>query len=191
MAGFEEILSFWFGKPENPEFGKPRKVWFSKNERFDREIRLRFFKNYRQAAAGELDFWQELPQSCLALIIVLDQFPRNMFRNTPAAFATDNLALKYARNAVNKGFDRQLLSVQRWFIYLPFEHSENIRDQKQCLELFSNLKNDPKSEIPIQIAQKHYKIIARFDRFPHRNQILGRESTPEEIEFLKIPGSSF
>ncbi len=191
MSQFKDILSFWFGKSEDVNFGKADRAWFAKNEEFDRTIRSQFLTTYQQAVKGDLDIWQESPQSCLALIIVLDQFPRNMFRNSPKAFATDNLAKKYAQNAISKGFDRQLLPVQRWFIYLPFEHSENIADQKRALELFSTLKKDPDSQGAIQSAQKHYKIIERFDRFPHRNQILGRESTPAEKEFLKTPGSHF
>ncbi|MDJ0728338.1 MAG: DUF924 family protein [Prochloraceae cyanobacterium] len=191
MSKFQEILSFWFGQPEAANFGKSRKIWFAKNEEFDREIRSRFLTTYQQAVKKELDLWQNYPQNCLALIIVLDQFPRNMFRNTPQAFATDDLALKFAKNAVDRSFDRELLPVQRWFMYLPFEHSENLESQKRSLELFNCLENNSENKQAIASAQRHYKIIEQFGRFPHRNQILGRESTAAEIEFLKTPGSSF
>ena len=188
---FQEILNFWFGKPSDRDYGKPRKFWFVKNREFDLQVRSRFLTTYKRAATGQLDYWQELPSSCLALIIVLDQFPRNMFRDRPEAFATDSLALKFAQYAVNNDFDCQLLPVQRWFIYLPFEHSENLEHQHLAVELFSSLKDDPDSADTIAYAEKHLKVIQCFGRFPHRNQILGRENTIDEIEFLQQPGSSF
>jgi uncharacterized protein (DUF924 family) len=146
---------------------------------------------YRQAAEGKLNHWQEQPLSCLALIILLDQFPRNIFRDRPQAFATDAQALEFAQYAVDRGFDRQLLPVQRWFIYLPLEHSENLEHQQQAVKLFSTLKDDPDSASAIDYACHHLRIIERFGRFPHRNRILGRSTTPQEEEFLKQPGSSF
>ncbi len=136
----QAILDFWFGKPEARNYGKPRKYWFSKRQEFDEEIRSRFLSTYRQAAEGKLNHWQEQPLSCLALIILLDQFPRNMFRDRPQAFATDARALEFAQYALTRGFDRQLLPVQRWFIYLPLEHSENLEHQQQAVRLFSTLK---------------------------------------------------
>jgi DNA phosphorothioation-dependent restriction protein DptG len=114
-----------------------------------------------------------------------------MFRDTPQAFATDWEALSLAKQAINNGYDRQLLAVQRWFIYLPFEHSENPDDQRKCIKLFQQLSHDPDSAEAIASAFRHKEIIARFGRFPHRNAILGRISTPEEEEFLEEPGSSF
>lgn len=191
MSQFEEVLDFWFGKPNDEDCGKPRKAWFIKNPEFDEEVRSRFLSTYYQAAAGELDHWKELPRSCLALIILLDQCPRNLFRGQPQAFATDSKALSIAQHAVSQGFDKKLLPVQRWFIYLPFEHSENLEHQRYCTELFSTLKDDPDSSDTIDYAYRHMEVIERFGRFPHRNKILGRESTPEEEEFLKQPGSSF
>ncbi len=191
MSQADEILAFWFGKPDEVDYRKPRKVWFIKNPEFDKEVRSRFLSDYEQAAAGQLDDWKATPQSCLALIILLDQFSRNMFRGQPQAFATDPQALSYAKYAVAQGFDKQLLPLQRWFIYLPFEHSENLADQHQCIELHSTLKDYPECASGIDYAYRHLKIIERFGRFPHRNQILGRETTPEEAEFLKQPGSSF
>ncbi len=191
MSDFEGIINFWFGKPDHPDYGKPKKFWFVKNREFDEQLRSRFLTTYDRAAKGQLDFWQESPSSCLALIILLDQFPRNMFRDRPQAFATDSLALKFAQYAIAKEFDRQLIPVQRWFIYIPFEHSENLEHQYLAVELFSSLKDDPDSADPIAYVEKHLKVIQRFGRFPHRNRILGRESTRDEIEFLKQPGSSF
>ncbi|OKH20139.1 hypothetical protein NIES593_19810 [Hydrococcus rivularis NIES-593] len=188
---FEDILEFWFGKPKAANYGKLHKEWFIKNINFDKEVRSRFLETYQKAASGKLNSWQESPLSCLALIIVLDQFPRNMFRDKPQAFATDELALKFAKYACDRDFDKELLSVQRWFIYCPFEHSENLEDQQKAVELFSTLKDDPDSASAIDYAYRHLEVIKRFGRFPHRNKILGRQSTPEEEEFLKQPGSSF
>lgn len=186
-----EILDFWFGSSNSPEFGKVQKKWFEKDDNFDEEVRDRFLWQYEQAASGQLDSWQESPENCLALIILLDQFGRNMFRGTPRAFATDSKALAAAQHAVSNNFDRQLLPVQRWFIYLPFEHSENLEHQQKSVELFRNLQGEPDSESVINYAIRHLEIIERFGRFPHRNQILGRETTPAEAEFLQQPGSAF
>lgn len=191
MSKPQEIIEFWFGKQNEPDYGKPRQVWFTKNSGFDEEVRSRFILDYQEAAAGKLDNWKNSPLSCLALIILLDQFPRNMFRDSPQAFATDSQALDVAKYAVACGFDRELLPLQRWFIYLPFEHSENLEDQHQSIKLFSTLKDDPESDSTIKYAYRHLEVIERFGRFPHRNRILGRETTPEEAEFLQQPGSSF
>ena len=188
---YEAILTFWFGEQEANYYGKPRKFWFMKDPNRDRQIKEIFEPIYLQAAAGQLDHWKEEALSCLALIIVLDQFPRNMYRGEPQAFAMDSQALALAQYAIAQGYDRVLLPVQRWFIYFPFEHSENLADQYTAVKLFSALKDDPNSQSSIAYAQRHLKIIKDFGRFPHRNQILGRESTPEEIEFLKQPGSGF
>jgi uncharacterized protein (DUF924 family) len=185
------ILNFWFGNPTQPEYGKPQKFWFNKQTEFDNELRTRFQQDYHQAATGHFEDWKNNPESCLALILLLDQFPRNMFRGTPQAFATDNQAFVAAETAVEKGYDQQLLAVQRWFIYLPFEHSENIQHQEKAVNLFQQLSNDTESQTTIGYAIKHLEIIQRFGRFPHRNEILGRTSTTEEKEFLKQPGTSF
>ncbi len=191
MAQFQEILEFWFTKSDEADYGKSDKVWFVKDTKFDEEVRSRFLNTYQQAVSGKLNSWQESPLSCLALIILLDQFPRNMFRDQPQAFATDEQALKFAQYAVERNFDQQLLPIQRWFIYLPFEHSENLEDQQKAVALFSTLKDDPDSESSIDYAYRHLEIIERFGRFPHRNKILDRQNTPEEEEFLKQPGASF
>ena len=191
MSNFEKILTFWFGEQKHPEYGKPRKIWFQKNPAFDQEIRTHFLTDYQLAAQDKLDEWQKDYRSCLALILLLDQFPRNLFRGQPQAFATDPKALNVAKYAVKQRFDQQMIPVERWFIYLPFEHSENLADQSQAVELMNQLKNDPGSASSIDYAIRHFEVIQRFGRFPHRNVILGRESTPEEVEFLKQPGSSF
>lgn len=191
MANFQEILNFWFGTPTQLNYGKPRDVWFSKNSDFDQQVKTRFLSDYELAASGKLNHWQDVAESCLALIILCDQFPRNMFRDRPKSFATDRQALAFAQYAVEREFDRQFIPVKRWFFYLPFQHSENLEHQRQSLALFEQLGNDPDSLNCIDYAIKHLKIIERFGRFPHRNQILGRETTPEEAEFLKQPGSSF
>ena len=191
IVNYQQVINFWFGKPEERDYGKPRQFWFVKNAEFDCLLISQFSQTYQQAIIGKLNEWQEQPLSCLALIIVLDQFPRNMFRGEPQAFATDSQALELAKYAIAKSFDRTLLPVQRWFIYLPFEHSENLADQKTSLQLFSTLDNDPESKSTISYAQRHYDVIERFGRFPHRNHLLGRENTPEETVFLQQPGSSF
>ena len=191
VADFREVLDFWFGPAGSPEFGKPREAWFRKSDDFDDAIRARFLDLHRQAADGQLQPWQAAPDSLLALILVLDQFPRNLFRGSSRAFATDAQALAAAQLAVARGHDRALSPVQRWFIYLPFEHAEDLALQRRCLDLFEGLRGDSDSAGTIDYARRHYEIIARFGRFPHRNAVLGRLSTPEEIEFLKQPGSGF
>ncbi|YAF97277.1 MAG: DUF924 family protein [Nodularia sp. CChRGM 3473] len=191
MSQAKTILEFWFGDPEEPDYGKPRAFWFTEKSEFDRELRNQFLPDYQKAAAGYLDDWIDAAETCLALILLLDQFPRNMFRGTPEAFATDWEALSAAQHAVVQGYDRQFLPVQRWFIYLPFEHSENPAHQHQCVKLFQQLSHDPDSAKAIEYSLRHQEIIARFGRFPHRNSILGRTSTPEEKEFLQQLGSIF
>ena len=184
-------MDFWFGSPKSVDYGKERSFWFTKNPEFDRELSDRFLLDYEQAARGELDYLQDSPLGCLTLVLLLDQFGRNMFRGTPKSFATDAKALSVAKSAVDQGCDRALLPVQRWFIYLPFEHSENLADQERCVELFATLSNHPESANTIEYALRHKAVIERFGRFPHRNKILRRTNTAAEAEFLKQPGSSF
>ncbi|GBF78786.1 DUF924 family protein [Aphanothece sacrum] len=188
---FTDVLDFWFGKPDHKDYGKPNKDWFIKDSTFDEKIKLRFLSTYEKAASHKLDDWKNSPLSCLALILLLDQFPRNMFREQPQAFATDSQALEIAKYAIFQQFDCQFLAVQRWFIYLPFEHSENLSHQHQAIALFSTLQSDPYSTQAIESAYHHLNIIEQFGRFPHRNSILDRISTSEEIEFLEKPDSSF
>jgi uncharacterized protein (DUF924 family) len=189
QPGADDVLLFWFGGPG--ERGKPRKPWFEKSEAFDREVRDRFLATYEAGVAGKLSSWKEQPQTCLAFIVLLDQFPRNMFRGTPRAFAADAIALDAARHAVVRGYDQGYLPVERLFAYLPFEHSEALEDQLRACALMQPLDEIPETAGVYRYAVAHRDIIERFGRFPHRNAILGRASTPEEIEFLKQPGSSF
>jgi uncharacterized protein (DUF924 family) len=184
-----EVLLFWFGP--QAERGKADKRWFVKSDAFDRELRGRFLGLHAEAAAGKLDYLKEHPSECLALVLLLDQFPRNMFRGTPRAFATDALALETARYALAHGFDRGMLAVERLFLYLPFEHSESLADQERACELTKPLDALQPELEAYRYAVLHRDIIQRFGRFPHRNAILGRASTPQEIEFLNGPGSSF
>lgn len=176
----DDIIDFWFSKRVKP-------FWFKKSSEFDREIEQRFFDTYQLAKTGTLDNWRNDSDAALALIIVLDQFPRNMFRDTPQAFATDSKAVELTKYAVARNYQRNLSPEQQAFLYMPLMHSENRIDQTQCVELFRKLGRANN----LKFAIKHQEIIDRFGRFPHRNQILGRESTPAEREFLTQPGSSF
>lgn len=152
----EQVLHFWFGRAEDSDYGKPRKFWFIKNPDIDCEIKSRFETTYQVAVRGELNHWQTSPLSCLALIIVLDQFPRNMYRGHPKAFATDHRALEIARHAVGQNYDRQLLPVQRWFIYLPLEHSENLAHQKTAVQLFASLNANPDNQRSHYLCSKTF-----------------------------------
>jgi uncharacterized protein (DUF924 family) len=173
-----EVLHFWFEDHA--------KDWFVKNAAFDTAARSRFLDLHEAAAAGQLVHWADEPRSCLALVIVLDQFPRNMFRGEARAFATDALARSAARVILTRGWDKRMSQSEQLFAYLPFEHSEALADQDLACELMKDFDTDQ-----LRYAQRHREIIERFGRFPHRNSILGRDSTAAEIEFLKQPGSSF
>lgn len=186
-ADAAEILDFWFG----PVPGARRRQWFASDPDFDRAIRERFFEDYQDACRGALEAWLTVPESCLALVLLLDQLPRNMFRGTPAAFAADGRALAAARHAVGQGFDAGMPPERRMFYYLPFEHSEDLEDQRRCVALTEPFRDLSGFEDIHDYALRHLRVIERFGRFPHRNAILGRENTPEEEEFLKQPGSSF
>ena len=181
------VMDFWFGRHGDRSRDTPRRQWFEKSDTFDAQIRDRFGTLIPRAIAGELQAWSADPEGAVAQILVLDQFTRNVFRGSAQAFAGDTRALAAARAVVNAGADRTLLGVQRQFVYLPFEHAEDIDAQREALRLFARLGAGDAG----QWAQKHHDVIQRFGRFPHRNAILGRASTPEEIEFLKQPGSRF
>ncbi|WP_025899678.1 DUF924 family protein [Sneathiella glossodoripedis] len=187
MTDHAAILDFWFFPKSHPDYGTNRDEWFQKNDDFDAEIKSRFLEIYEKARAGELLSWTEHKEGSLALIILLDQFPRNMFRASKKAFETDGKAREITRHMLDRGFFDQLKDFEKTFAALPLEHSENLQDQQQSLMLFKQFG----TELQIEYAQKHLDIIEKFGRFPHRNAALGRESTPEEIEFLKTPGSSF
>ncbi|GAB3117504.1 DUF924 family protein [Novispirillum itersonii] len=179
----DAVLEFWFqGQPEvfNP-------AWFTKDPAFDAAIAGRFGAAVDQAAAGAADGLMADPHGALALCILLDQFPRNLYRGTARAFASDAKALSVARQAVADGFDRIFPVAQRMFFYLPYEHSEDPAIQRASLRLFASLNNDDL----LDYARRHADIIARFGRYPHRNAALGRPSTAEEEAFLREPGSSF
>ena len=177
---FSEVINFWFDETVKP-------LWFKKKEEFDRQIQQRFEPMYLAAKQGELDHWRNVPQSALALIILLDQFPRNMYRQTPQAFATDDKAVEITKQAIARSDRQSLTKEQAAFLYMPLMHSESKSDQALCVELFTKLGKEDN----LKFARKHQEIIERFDRFPHRNEILGRESTKAEQEFLAQPGSSF
>lgn len=179
-AEAQEILDFWFVE-SGPE------KWFVKDEGFDEGIRRRFGSVYRRAYDGEVGEWIESAKGCLALIIVLDQFPRNIFRGDPRAFATDPHARILLQHILDMDYDKELDARQRQFLYMPLQHSEDRQDQELSIELNAALGN---GEV-LKFAQAHKDIIDRFGRFPHRNAILGRESTSEELVFLAQPGSSF
>lgn len=183
------MLNLWFGEAPGAGF---REVWFSRDEAFDREIRERFEGLYTEAATGALDGWREDARSCLALVILLDQFPRNMFGGVPRMYATDPKAVATAAYAVERGYDLDLPATGSGFLYMPFMHSENLEDQRRSVRLFGGLAEfGTAGEDRPSYAERHMEIIERFGRFPHRNAILGRESTPEEAGSLEQPGSSF
>lgn len=187
-----DVLEFWFGAPGSAEHGSLRKCWFEKDPAFDAEIRRRFLALVDEAAAGRLDDWADRPEGLLALIVLLDQFPRNLFRDAPRAFATDAQALALAQQALAQGVDAQLMPVARAFIYLPFEHSEDLAMQDRAVALFAALAQHGEAFASyLDYAERHRDVIRRFGRFPHRNAILGRASTPEEIAFLARPGAGF
>ena len=186
-----EVLDFWFGREDEPGYGESRAEWFRKDPGFDAAVKELFGELYEEAAAGHLDGWRDDAKGCLALVIVLDQFPRNMFRGDGRTHATDAKALETSKYAVEHALDRELPAFQRMFLYMPFMHSENASDQLRSVELFGRLADEPGAPDVTSYAVGHMKIVERFGRFPHRNEILGRATTPEEAEFLKTEGSSF
>ena len=186
-----EILDFWFGREGEEGHGEFREEWFTKDPGFDREIRDRFEPVYEEAVSGRLDYWKEEAKSCLALAILLDQFPRNMYRGDARMYAADEKAREVARHAIEHAHDRELSPTERMFAYLPFEHSEDLEDQRLSVELFRRLAEETGSEDLLIYSLRHEEIVERFGRFPHRNGILGRTTTSEEAEFLEGPNSSF
>jgi len=185
----QAVLQFWFGDA-SPTVSRPE--WFRKSDAFDREIAQRFGPLIEQALRGELSAWGDGVETALAQVIVLDQFTRNVFRNTPRAFAGDPQALSAVRTMLARGEDAALPPWQRFFIYMPLEHAEDLATQDESVRRFTQLAAAaPDTQDLLDYAQRHRDVIARFGRFPHRNAILGRASTPDEIEFLKQPGSGF
>ena len=169
----QEILDFWFSD-------EVRKLWFNSTPEFDASLRERFLPLWQQASRGELDHWQENAAGCLALVILLDQFPLNMFRTEAQSFATEAQSRDVAQLAVDQGFDQALEAKQCAFLYMPFMHSETLADQQRALELF----DQPGLEDNLRFARHHHDIIEKFGRFPHRNEVLGRDSSAAEIEYL-------
>jgi uncharacterized protein (DUF924 family) len=190
-----EVLDFWFGPPDDPGHALPREQWFRKDGAFDALVARRFGATIELALAGGIDDWITRPIDALpalAQVIVLDQFTRNAFRGTARAFAGDARALQTARALVASGADRTLTGVQRQFVYLPFEHAEDLSHQRTAVQLFEQLEHDEPARAGLaDWARRHHDIVARFGRFPHRNAALGRTSSAEELAFLQQPGSGF
>lgn len=185
MPDADSILEFWFGRDE-PVSADHQRRWFASDASFDQLCVERFAGDYAAAAAGELDRWKREPRSALALVILLDQFPRNMFRNTERAFATDTAAMGVARGSIAEGLDRQLPPLRRAFFYMPFEHSEQLADQDESVRLCHDLARDhPECAGFLHYAESHREVIRRFGRFPLRNGALNRASTPDEIVYLR------
>lgn len=178
--GIRHVLDFWFGPGRE-------KQWFLRSDAFDAEVAEALGPWYRRARAGELESWRKTPEGAVALVLLLDQVPRQIFRNSPDAFGCDEMAREVTLEAVAEGFNEQLDPAQQLFLYLPLEHSEELADQEQAVALIARLGDAEWT----RYAELHHDIIARFGRFPHRNQTLGRETTPEEAEFLTQPNSSF
>lgn len=177
MELIEKVLNFWFGHGGD----EYRDIWFQKDEEFDQAIRDQFGQDRDVAASGGYDGMANTPEGALALVIMLDQFSRNLLRGRGEAFAADPKALVIAKASVARGFDMKVSPIRRSFFYLPFEHSEDIADQDRGVELYTALGD----ENLLKYMVSHRDIVARFGRFPHRNEVLGRVSTPEELEFLK------
>ncbi len=189
QASAEDVLDFWFGAQGARNVSRPE--WFRKDERFDVQIADRFGDLLERASNRELEPWRAEPHSMVALVVVLDQFSRNVFRESPRAFAQDAYARECVREAIARGDDAKLVPVERLFLNMPLEHSENVADQQECVERMRALEAYPETAGFTKWADKHKAVIDRFGRFPHRNAILGRASTTEEVEFLAQPGSRF
>jgi uncharacterized protein (DUF924 family) len=192
----ERILNFWLtpdrGAKDNSQIWSR---WFVPDPHFDKLCKTLFLDSYRDAACGRLEGWKKNPRTCLALVLLLDQFPRNMFRGTARAFATNAKAREVSRHAIASGFERELPLVMRMFFYLPFEHSEHLSDQMESVRLATALDEDygksPETTAIRKSAELHHETTLRFGRFPGRNEALGRRSTKEEIEFLKQVNTAF
>jgi uncharacterized protein (DUF924 family) len=176
-----EILDFWFLALDDPEHGKPRKIWWNGPAEFDAEIRARFADALERAITGELDHWQKSPDGALALILLCDQFPRNIHRRSERAFCGDSTAQKAARLAVARHYPAAFNLAMRLFFYMPFQHSESLADQETGCALFAAFHD----EDMLKHAIEHRDVVVRFGRFPHRNEVLGRDCTAEELEYLK------
>jgi uncharacterized protein (DUF924 family) len=194
-----DVLEFWFGQLDTNGCADEEhsKSWWSKDPAFDTRIRQQFGETHNAVSQGRCEDWLDTPRKRLAYIIVLDQFSRNMFRDSAKMFASDPKALAAAIEGIDRGADKQLMHDERGFMYMPLMHSENLEMQNHCVDLFTRWQQETTGDLQkrvaygLEFAQQHRNIIKQFGRFPHRNVLLSRKSTPEEIEFLKQPGSSF
>jgi uncharacterized protein (DUF924 family) len=199
LATPQDVLAYWFGDaPDDPATaGKKMPLWWGHADATDAELRERFGAVHEQASTGGLDGWAATPEGRVALVVVLDQLSRNLHRGTARAFAQDPAARSLALAAVEQGEDRTRPFFHRVFLYMPFEHSERLADQERACRLFERLHDEASEPLRgaakayLQYARQHHDIVARFGRFPHRNAILGRPSSAEELTFLEQPGSSF
>lgn len=169
----QEIVDFWFAEDT-------RKLWFNSTPEFDRKLCENYQSVWEQASRGELDHWMDTAEGCLALVVILDQLPLNMFRGGAQSFATEARSREVARVAIDRGFDQQLPVEQQAFLYMPFMHSEALEDQRLALELF----DQPGLESNLRFARHHHAIVEKYGRFPHRNEALGRDSSAAETEYL-------
>jgi uncharacterized protein (DUF924 family) len=186
MSRPESVLGFWFAPEPDSKADTFRSCWFVPTPDFDRLCTAQFLTTYEDAANGRLEEWRKEPRGCLALVLLFDQFPRNMFRGTARAFATDAKARELSRTAIAAGFDLELSPMMRMFLYLPFQHSENLDDQLESVRLTRSLITGNPNHLEIlEQAEQHLEVIRRFGRFPARNCALGRQSTQEEMDFLK------
>jgi uncharacterized protein (DUF924 family) len=182
----QALLDFWFGPPDDPAREERRDIWFHSTPEYDETLRERFLADYERAAAGMLADWQDGPESALALVLLLDQIPRNIFRATLRCYATDAMARAVADRAMVRGFDMKVPPAWRLFFYMPLHHSENLADQQRATALVASLpdRGDPERGENRRYGLPYVDVIGRFGRFPHRNAIIGRQSTPEELAFL-------
>jgi uncharacterized protein (DUF924 family) len=199
MSMIDEVIQFWFGELDEEGRATEEKTaqWFKKDLDFDEEIHTKFAQVHAEIAAGAHEGWLDTAVGLLAYVIVLDQFSRNMYRDTGGMYATDEQALRVALKGIERGDDRVVTRAQRAFLYMPLMHSEEVEMQRRCVELFAAWRDEAEGDEResaargLHYANMHLEIVERFGRFPHRNEILGRPSTPEEVEFLETPGSSF
>jgi uncharacterized protein (DUF924 family) len=180
LDAVRNVLNFWFSAPV-------REKWFEVDREFDSELKERFGVLLDKAISGDLDAWKQTAEGAVALVVLLDQMSRNIHRGTPRAFAGDARALEVSKDMIERGAEAELSHDHRYTLYMPFMHAEDIEAQEEGVRLFEKLGH----EIALNYMKQHHDIVARFGRFPHRNDILGRETTAEEAEFLKQPGSSF
>jgi uncharacterized protein (DUF924 family) len=181
----QALIDFWFGPPGDPERERHREIWFRATDEFDAALRRQFLNDYDAAAMGKLDYWESSAEGALALVLLLDQVPRNIFRGLSQAYATDPAASAAAERALARGFDQHVPLAWRLFFYMPFHHSEDLADQRRSVVLFATLFRNPDRRGSLRRYGRPYiEVIERFGRFPHRNAILGRQSTADELAFL-------